>query len=256
MTPTACVLAADVAAIERATLDAVPPQQLETIGGWLLGLDHGTVGRAHSAVPLQHSVAEESKGADQGTLAAIVARYRAFGTRPVWRVPDVPALRPVQQALQAMGFEGGRPTCVQTGTAAAMCQPQPAADVVLATAPHDDWCAVFLGTGFDAVDGASRVEILRRAQHAVFAGIRVQGRMVAVGMGSYSQGWASVHGMRTAAGFRGQGLASRILDALGREALARRLPRVFLQVEEGNAGARSLYGQRGFAEAWTYRYWQ
>ena len=46
--------AADIEAIERATLDAVPPEQTAVLDGWLLGLDRGTVGRAHSAVPLTH----------------------------------------------------------------------------------------------------------------------------------------------------------------------------------------------------------
>lgn len=242
--------AADVAALERATLDAVPPEAFESVGDWLVGLDRGTVGRAHSAVPLAHHAAGVQ------ALPAVLTHYKRFGTRPVWRVPDLPAMVPVQGALRAMGYGASRPTCVQVGWTQGLCLPTPSLDVVLATAPHDDWCAVFLGTGFDPVDGASRVQILARAQHAVFAGIRVNGQMVAVGMGSFSQGWASVHGMRTLPGFRGQGLASRILDALGREALARGLPKVFLQVEEGNAGARSLYGQRGFAEAWVYRYWQ
>ena len=45
-----------IEAIERATLDAMPPQRLERWGDWLLPFDNGTVGRSHSAVPLRHGM--------------------------------------------------------------------------------------------------------------------------------------------------------------------------------------------------------
>ena len=43
----------DIEGIERATFAAMPPQRLEARGDWLLGLDDGTVGRSHSAVPIR-----------------------------------------------------------------------------------------------------------------------------------------------------------------------------------------------------------
>lgn len=239
----------DVETLERATLDAVPPEAMVLEGPWLVGLDRGTVGRSHSAAPLRHDTL------DLLDLPNVVAHYLRFGIRPQWRVPCLPAMDTVREALRDRGCSAATPTHVQVGWTHGLCLPAPAVDVVMATEPHEDWCAVFLGTGFDPVDGASRVQVLSRAQHAVFAGIRVDGQMVAVGMGSYSQGWASVHGMRTAAAFRGQGMASRILDTLGREGLARGVDKVFLQVHEDSAGALSLYARRGLVTAWTYAYW-
>ena len=49
---------ADIEAIERATLDAVSPERVESLPGWLLPMDSGTVGRARSAVPLSHGNAD------------------------------------------------------------------------------------------------------------------------------------------------------------------------------------------------------
>src|SRR5687768_2300713 len=69
-----------IEAIERATLAAVPPQRLEEWGGWLLALDDGTVGRAHSAVPLRHGAPPED------VLGTLEARYREAGRRLVLRV--------------------------------------------------------------------------------------------------------------------------------------------------------------------------
>jgi N-acetylglutamate synthase len=76
-----------------------------------------------------------------------------------------------------------------------------------------------------------------------------------VGVAAFGHGWASVHGMRTDVTRRGQGLAGRVLAGLGGAAQARGIEQVFLQVEEGNSAARSLYRRFGFKPAWRYFYW-
>ncbi|WP_341911120.1 hypothetical protein [Polaromonas sp. YR568] len=63
----------DVASIEQATLAAVAPDTVEAHEGWLLPVDHGTIRRARSAVPLQHAHAEP------GVLGRIEAYYAAHG---------------------------------------------------------------------------------------------------------------------------------------------------------------------------------
>lgn len=239
----------EVNALERATFDAVPPELTNKIGAWLLGLDHGTVGRAHSAVPMQHDQA------DVQALPLIEERYAAHGLPAVFRVPALPAFDPVRAWLLANGYAAAKPTRTFTGTVAAMAAVSDGAGVTLLPEPDAAWRAVFLGEGFDPVDGASRVQILARARHAVFACVRVGGDTVAAGMGSFSQGWASVHGMRTLAPHRGQGLARAILGALAREAQARGLEKTFLQVEAGNTGAQVLYQRAGFSPVWDYAYW-
>ena len=62
--------------------------------------------------------------------------------------------------------------------------------------------------------------------------------------------------MRTLPMQRKQGCAGRILAAFAQEARSRGLEQAFLQVEEGNAVARSLYARLGFTTAWAYRYWK
>jgi ribosomal protein S18 acetylase RimI-like enzyme len=249
------IASADIEAIERATLDAVPPQAMENVGGWLLGLDAGTVGRAHSAVPLRH----DGELADAGAVALIESRYAAHSLRAVFRVPVLPAFGSVHAELAQRGYVQTKPTCTFTGTVDGMralqTQQQAQAEAEFLAAPDDAWRALFLGEGVDPADGASRVQILGRARHAAFARVRLAGDTVAAGMGSYSQGWASIHGMRTLAPHRGKGLASSILMALAAEAQGRGIARVFLQVERSNTGAQALYARAGFAYAWDYAYW-
>ena len=77
----------------------------------------------------------------------------------------------------------------------------PPADV--ADRPDEAWAAVFLGEGFDPVDGAYRVKALSRSPGARFGMVRDGSRTVAVGCGSHCHGWVSFHGMRTDLARRG-----------------------------------------------------
>lgn len=236
----------DTEAIERATLAAVPPQELQECEGWLLGLDDGTVGRAHSAVPLRHEAPSPS------LLAAIEARYAAANLRPCLRLPDAAAFDGLRERLRAAGYASSSPTLVQVAAMPALpADPQ----VTVATTPDAQWEALFLGESFDPVDGASRIAILRRSRDSLFASVQREGRTVAVGSACISHGWCGVHGMRTAPQARRQGLAAAIIGAFAQEAHARGVTRMFLQVERGNEAAQSVYRRLGFGTAWAYEYW-
>jgi ribosomal protein S18 acetylase RimI-like enzyme len=149
-----------------------------------------------------------------------------------------------------------KPTLVQLGTVADLGAADRGAPVTIAERPDAAWEALFLGPGFDPVDGASRAAILRRSRASVFAAVRQGQEVVAVGSACFSQGLCGVHGMRTAPAWRGRGLAGSILGAFAREARARGITQVLLQVEEANTGAQSLYRRAGLRTAWRYRYWQ
>lgn len=241
----------DVESLERATLAAVPPREQQELSGWLLGLDDGTVGRSHSAAPLVHRAPE-----DTGVLDAIAQRYRAAGLSPLFRLPRVASFDAVRLALQGRGFAPSKPTLVQIGSSEAMAQLPGAMRVSLDASPTDRWAEVFLGEGFDPVDGASRLAILRRARESVFASVEVEGRLAAVGSACFAHGWCGVHGMRTLPAFRGRGLAASILAALANQARRRGLTRAYLQVEAANEKAQALYRRAGFETAWAYEYWR
>ena len=240
-----------IEAIERATLAAVPPRAQETWNGWLLAFDEGTVGRCHSAAPLAHAAPAHD------TLAGIEERYAAAGLATVLRVPELPAFTAFQVRLLDAGYGRAKPTLVQTGRVGDLASaPHADFDVELAPTAAFDWEQVFLGAGFDPVDGACRLAILRRGRESVFASVREAGRTVAVGAACFSGGWCGVHGMRTLPAHRGRGLAGAVLSALAGQARERGVQRCFLQVEEGNARARALYARQGCETAWAYAYWK
>ncbi len=244
--------AADIEAIERATLQAVAPEHIEAaLPGWLLPMDSGSIGRARSAVPLHHH------HTDAQVLDAIVARYRARGFVPAFRVPDLPGCSALHQGLLARGFRREQATLTQCGTVQALLAVHPGPVCELAARPDEAWVAMFLGEGFDPVEGASRAQSLGRASGTLYASVRDEGgHTVACGAAALSHGWLSVHGMRTAAAHRGRGLAAQVLHSMAHEARRQGIERVFLQVTADNAPALALYRRAGLATAWPYAYWR
>ena len=234
--------------IERATVAAVAPREVEELRGWLVAYDDGTVNRARSAVPLRHDAPDATAVAD------IFARYRARGIMPNFRVAQLPSMRAIERELARLGLPPRQPTQVMVARAQDVAQAA-TAHVDIAEAPDEAWAKVFLGEGFDPADGASRVATLTRAKGSLFAGIRAGDEVVAGGVMAFGHGWASIHGMRTALAHRGRGLATRVLAALAREALKRDHDRVVLQVEVANPAAR-VYSRCGFERAWVYAYWR
>lgn len=240
----------DIADLERATLDAVAPHAIETLPGWLVPMDASTIGRAKSAVPLSHGQQ------DAAVVHTIADRYAAQGLPPAFRLADVPALAPLRTELDRMGFEPVQPTLVQIGSARRMQEVFGLGGAQVTTAPTSAWSDVYIAHGFDPVDGAHRVSALSRSKYVVYASLADHGGAAAAGTAAFSQQWASIHGMRTVLRSRGQGLAGRILASLAQEALTRGMDRVFLQVDEENTAALSLYRRAGFRTAWRYCYWR
>lgn len=245
----------DIEAIERATVAAVAPEVTEELDGWLLPFDGGTVKRARSAVPLHRGAV------DFGTLDRIEDRYDSRQVAPALRLADVACFDALRGELARRHYAEDNPTCVQVGSAQRMRQVVAAGGAGGALAdvdrtPDDAWSALFLGEGFDPVDGAHRVRTLARAKGSLYASVREGGRTIAAGAMAFGHGWASVHGMRTDKAQRGRGLAGRVLAGLAQAALSNGFERVFLQVDAANQPALALYRRAGFETVWQYRYWQ
>jgi len=241
---------ADVAPIERATLDAVCPAEVHEIPGWLLPYDPLPIGRAQSAVPLAHTPLSVP------TLQEIETHYQQRQRPTVFRLPEGLITTNIGDALHAMGYFAHHGVLVQVTDVAGLLRMAPTDAATLSATPSAPWASVYTADGFDPVDGANRVQLLSRNPQAVYAYASEGGEALAAGTGSISHGWLSIHGMRTVPGARGRGLASRILAGLAAHAAAQGVRRVFLQVEDDNPVAHGLYRKAGFETAWRYHYWR
>lgn len=240
----------DIQSLERATLDAVAPSEVGSLPNWLLPYDHGTVGRAISAVPLHHDAIDPS------IISEIEALYDQRGLQARFRIADVPGLAAVQEVLHQRGYGAHQATLTMVGTIDTWPTVTEGLSVNLGTVATEAWTSVYLSEDFDPVDGANRVRALGRSKCLVYASITNDSGTVAAGNAAFSQGWVSLHGLRTVARERGKGHASAMIAALGKEARARGLRNCFLQVDEGNTNALRLYRSLGFQTAWSYRYWR
>ena len=235
--------------LERATLDAVAPQHIEELPGWLLPMDPSSIGRATSAVPLAHD------GLRPTDIPTIEARYaeRQFAAR--FRVADSPGLVAICRELHWRGYQAERPTLTRLCPVSHLQDCADGLSVSVSSTPTAPWQSVYTADGFDPVDGAQRAAALSRSQVVVYACIEDDRGAVAAGTASLSRDWMGLHGIRTVPRARGQGLAAQILAALARQAMQQGIERAFLQVEEDNTAANALYDRLRFTTAWRYRYW-
>jgi len=240
----------DIASLERATLDAVAPRSIEELPDWLLPFDTSTVGRAISAVPLLHTSAQSTD------VRWIQDRYAKAGLRAQFRVAEVPGLTHLHAALLEIGYKAFQPTLTMIASIPDIPLKNHPWEVQLSSHPTAEWESVYLSADFDPIDAANRIKALSRGRSALYAWVKDETGCIAAGAASFSQGWASFHGLRTLVRARRQGLAQALIRTFSEQALKRGLERSFLQVEEANSQAVSLYARLGYKNAWRYHYWR
>ena len=240
----------DVEALERATLDAVAPEAIEVLSDWLLPFDQSTVGRAISAVPLKHHSLHPPD------IELIEARYAARGMRTQFRIADVTGLAEVQSHLRMLGYRAHQPTLTMTCDIAQWQDNPHSWRVRMNDTPTTEWETVYLAADFDTLDGANRVKALSRSECVTYAWIEDKEETIAAATAAMSQGWMSLHGLRTVKRAQRQGCAQALIDGLVSYARSKHMVKCFLQVEEGNMTAVALYRRLGFQTAWRYHYWR
>ena len=78
--------------------------------------------------------------------------------------------------------------------------------------------------------------------------------MPALGFAVADRGWTGIFGMGTRPEARRQGAATAVLHTLAQWAVDEGAPRLYLQVEEDNTAARTLYERAGFVDTYRYHY--
>ncbi|MEV4843071.1 GNAT family N-acetyltransferase [Micromonospora matsumotoense] len=124
--------------------------------------------------------------------------------------------------------------------------------VVLAVAPSEEWLAVAAGRKGGLPDSARH--ILTAVSQVRFAQVYADGVLVATGRGTVTgQGrWLGLSLIEVAPPARRQGLAARVIRALADWGAAEGATHAFLQVEQRNTEAVSLYRKLGFTTHHTY----
>lgn len=236
--------AAGVIALELAANEAWPAPVQDRLGDWLLRAADGWTGRGNSALPIG-----DPDRPLEAAIDAVEQWYAARGQPALINTP-LPLAAPVGAALDARGW-GARPlTLVQTA-------PLPTlpvrADVRLATAPSEEWLAVAAGRK-GGLPGAAR-HILTAVRQVRFAHVYDdRARLLAIGRGTVTGNgrWLGLALIEVVPDARRTGLAQQVVGALSRWAAEEGATRAFLQVEERNTAALSLYAGLAFTTHHSY----
>lgn len=224
--------------LERVAADAWPALEQEVVDGWRLRASAGVTRRANSALPLSDAL----------PVDAVVDFYCSRALPPVVQVSDPST----DAALAERGWSAGVEVEVLTGGLPAGLSPAEVLD-----APDEAWLDAWWEV--DGRGGAAELAVARRmlAQIAAPAGcarVVQDGHIVAVGRGVVQEGLLGVFSMGVLPGRRRQGLGRQVLHALGAWGFDHGARSAYLQVMDGNDGARALYAEAGFTLSHRYRY--
>ncbi|WP_431943938.1 GNAT family N-acetyltransferase [Micromonospora marina] len=265
--------AAAVVALELAADEAWPAPVRGRLGDWRLRWADGWTGRANSALP----VGDPDRPLP-AALDAVQRWYAERGGSALVNTP-LPLAAPVGAELDARGWTSRPPVLVQTvplrtltappeavpadvhpgrvATPAAADPPPPASPagtppVTLTGAPTDDWLAICAGRKGGLPDAARHV--LTAVDRVRFAELRVDGRVLAIGRGTVTgEGrWFGLSLLEVLPEARRRGFATAVVRALAGWGADEGAARAFLQVEQSNTGAVTLYRRLGFTTHHTY----
>lgn len=243
--------AADVVALELAANDGWPAPVQARLGAWILRAADNWTGRANSAL----AVGDPDRPLEEA-IDAVEQWYATRGQQPLINTP-MPLAAPVNAALDERGWTARALTLVQTARVAALLEALPArADlptVELADSPTDGWYAMV--AEHKGTLPQTAIRILTGVPDAVFAHVRdADGELLAVARGAVSgpDRWLGVSLLQTAPAARRQGLAAHVLRAVAHWAVQHGSARAYLQVEERNTPAVTLYQKMGFSTHHTY----
>ena len=243
------------------------PLQVDTVGGWTIGRSAGFTRRANSVVPA---------GAVDDLPAALEraeALYRAAGLPCVVRVCAAAQPADLDGVLAVRGYRAvartdlmvravdgagpaGRRAAAFDG-AASVAGAGTGAGFQVSDRPDDDWLA-----GWLAVKASTRAQedVVRTACRVVtgspadYLTLRDAQGVVGVVRAATVGAWGAVSCLAVAPRARRRGVASTLTEAALERVRARGASWAFVQVEQTNAPARSLYEGLGFERVAAYHY--
>jgi N-acetylglutamate synthase len=237
----------DLVLLEEMNLNAWPALRTVHLDGWLVRSSGGDTRRPNSV-----NIFGPSTLALADKIARVERIYRGLGRPCFFRItpladPELPDL------LSERDYASEGATFVQTAEIAHTEMPD---GVEVISRPTDTWLAAALG--IRGVTGEER-EIFRLLHRAIAveAGwglVRVDNQAVACGCVSVERGWAGLTGIYVHKEARRRGLARKITEALMSFARERGARRMWLQVDQTNQAAITLYSSLGFRTSYTYHY--
>ncbi|MFD4575574.1 GNAT family N-acetyltransferase [Streptomyces sp. NPDC058417] len=228
-----------------------PPVESERLGGWELRAAAGFTRRANSVLP------SGDPGLPLDAALDVVREWYAARGLPAY-VQTATGGEGTQEALcaelEARGWVREVTAEVWVGATAPVADrtdPAGGPEVLLAREADAAWLGRYQRKG---VDEAARA-VLGGGPSVWFATVPGDGGSpAAIGRCVVDGRWAGFAAVEVDPARRRQGLATVVMAALARRALAEGASAAWLQVERDNAGARALYERLGFVAHHAYHH--
>jgi len=244
--------------LDELAANATAASTVQLLDGWLL--------RAAPEYPFRRSnstLPHGGAGAGLETRIAMVEDFYRHRGLPV-RFQMSPAAQPdgLDDLLEMRGYEIEEPTLVLTAETARVVdrtRRDDAGEVVVGEGIDEYWVGEYASAYGDDEVGRERLrayaQLLQRLAPTIgTAVLPVDETPSAIGLGVLERGWAGVYAMGTRREARRRGAATAVVHALACWAERHAAPRMYLQVEAANDGARQLYARAGFETAYRYHY--
>ncbi|MFF9215971.1 GNAT family N-acetyltransferase [Streptomyces viridosporus] len=240
--------AASYEELARVAARAWRPLESERLGDWALRAAGGFTRRANSVLPL----GDPGVPLDEA-LVAVRRWYAERGLPPYVQTATGAegAQEPLCAELERRGWVREVTAELWTGALAPVADlgAEPSG-VALSREADAAWLARYRRKGV----GEVALRVLESGPSVWFATVPGDGAPAAIGRCVVDGRWAGFAAVEVDPARRRQGLATAVMAALARRALAEGASAAWLQVEDDNEGARALYRRMGFAVHHAYHH--
>lgn len=244
-------LTTSIADLGKVMASGWPAVDVAHLGEWLLGASSGFTGRANSVLPFG------DPGVPLNDAVTWVERWYGDRGLPPTVQLALPAEaeteeHPLGAVLLQRGYDSVKPTLVMTAASAAV--PTASADepVDVTTQLTGEWLSAYARQRSPAPDVTER--ILTGADEPQFLTVRTDDGVAAVARVTLHPGWAGIGALWVDPARRRTGLGRLATTTFARIARDRRIPSLYLQVEQDNEPAVALYEALGFVTHHRYVY--
>lgn len=236
--------------MEEASLNATAVREQQLYDGWLLRWAPSAAKRARSVNVLAPSAAPLDERLDFAR-----ALYARHGLPLVFRLTELCPDPGLDEALGERGFTAYDETFVMSAPVRALTAVQVAGPLRFRQADASGFAAEV-----GRLRGVQTAQVGEHAQRLLGLAVRTlpvlayaDGVCVGAALGVLDGDLMGVFDVSTHSGFRRRGIATALMNHLMACAAQHGITQVYLQVEPGNAAARSLYARLGYTD--RYRYW-
>ena len=235
--------------IEDMSLNAWPSHKMELYDGWILRFSYFYTHRTNSVEQFGTSTLPWRE-----KVSYCEDVYKRLGSPAVFKIS--PLVSPdFDYTLENRGYEIQHTTEVMTVHLTDPAPESAYSEVTLTDEISDIWItSLFDLKGMTNPIHRAVVPSMYRAipKETICASIWKEGKIIATGLGILDRDYIGIYAIHVKEKYRGRGYARQICTGLLSEGQQKGAQNAYLQVVQGNTGAKHLYTSLGFQDIYTY----